>query len=94
MDHPKLPDGRLTLRHDRIEATSFLTVRQLLLETDFVAVLPSLIGHSVGITIAAGRALGPSARALIDNLEWTAAGGLDPHAGPREARSGALWPQP
>lgn len=34
----------LDLPRNRVEATSFLTVRQLLLENDFVAVLPSLIG--------------------------------------------------
>jgi DNA-binding transcriptional LysR family regulator len=34
----------LRLPENRIEASSFLTVRQLLLETDLIAVLPSLIG--------------------------------------------------
>jgi DNA-binding transcriptional LysR family regulator len=74
------------LPENRIEATSFLTVRQLLLETNLIAVLPGLvgrederlralplsldpIGHSVGITTAAGRALNPSAIALIENLK-------------------------
>ncbi|WP_369204878.1 LysR substrate-binding domain-containing protein [Streptomyces sp. PU-14G] len=33
----------LGLPHNRVETTSFLTVRQLLLETDVVAVLPGLI---------------------------------------------------
>ncbi|MDV6270199.1 LysR family transcriptional regulator [Rhodococcus sp. ACPA4] len=33
----------LPLPENRVEATSFLTVRQLLLETDMIAVLPSLI---------------------------------------------------
>lgn len=83
------------VRHDldlplnRVEATSFLTVRKLLVENDFVAALPSLIaaednrlrplpvaldtiGHSVGITTAATRALSPSAVALIDSLKLTA----------------------
>ncbi|WP_328393792.1 LysR substrate-binding domain-containing protein [Nocardia sp. NBC_00416] len=35
----------MPLPENRVEATSFLTVRQLLLETDLVAVLPSLIGR-------------------------------------------------
>lgn len=80
------------LPENRVEATSFLTVRQLLHETDTVAVLPSLIGrgdtqvhslpvtlstisHSVGLTVAAGRPLGPSALVLVENLR-TVAGGL------------------
>ncbi|MFB8003087.1 LysR substrate-binding domain-containing protein [Nocardia sp. NPDC056000] len=80
----------MPLPDNRIEATTFLTVRQLLLETDLVAVLPSLIGrddarlrplplslepvgHSVGITIAAGRTLSPSANALIADLQRIAA---------------------
>ncbi|CAM2993774.1 LysR substrate-binding domain-containing protein [Prescottella defluvii] len=75
----------LALPENRVEATSFLTVRQLLLETDMVAVLPSLIprddarlttlpitldpiGHSVGITLSAGRTLSPSTSALVDFL--------------------------
>lgn len=75
----------LALPANRVEATSFLTVRQLLLDTDTVAVLPSLIGdseerlaalpvaldpisHQVGITLAAGRALSPAAKALVKNL--------------------------
>ncbi|MFM1725397.1 MULTISPECIES: LysR substrate-binding domain-containing protein [Rhodococcus] len=80
----------LALPENRVEATSFLTVRQLLLETDMVAVLPSLIprddvrlttlpitldpiGHSVGITLSAGRTLSPSASALVDFLAEFAA---------------------
>lgn len=80
----------LSLPENRVEATSFLTVRQLLLETDMVAVLPSLIprddvrlttlpitldpiGHSVGITLSAGRTLSPSASALVDFLAEFAA---------------------
>lgn len=75
----------LSLPENRVEATSFLTVRQLLLETDMVAALPSLIarddsrlrtlpvrldpiGHSVGITLSAGRTLSPAASALVDFL--------------------------
>lgn len=81
----------MTLPMNRVETTSFLTVRQLLLETDVVAVLPGLIarddsrivrlgvpldpiGHSVGLTLSASRALGPSVQALIRSLEDTAAG--------------------
>lgn len=81
----------LDLPRNRVEATSFLTVRQLLLENDFVAVLPSLIGaedsrlrplpvqlesigHSVGITTSANRALSPSVMALIDSLKLIAKG--------------------
>jgi len=75
----------LALPENRVEATSFLTVRQLLLETDMVAALPSLIarddarlttlpvrldpiGHSVGVTLSAGRTLSPAASALVDFL--------------------------
>ncbi len=36
---------RLALPANRVETTSFLTVRQLLIDTDVVAVLPSLIGQ-------------------------------------------------
>ncbi|MFF2963083.1 LysR substrate-binding domain-containing protein [Streptomyces sp. NPDC057963] len=81
----------MPLPMNRVETTSFLTVRQLLLETDVVAALPSLItrddtrivrlavpldpiGHSVGLTLSAARALGPSAQALIRSLEDIAAG--------------------
>lgn len=80
----------LALPENRVEATSFLTVRQLLIESDMVAVLPSLIprddvrlttlpitldpiGHSVGITLSAGRTLSPSASALVDFLAEFAA---------------------
>lgn len=73
----------------RVEATSYLTVGELLRETDMLAVLPSLIGrgdvtvtplpvdlsainHSVGLTIAAGRSLSPSAEALITFLRRVA----------------------
>ncbi|MFJ9180134.1 LysR substrate-binding domain-containing protein [Streptomyces sp. NPDC102360] len=38
----------LTLPRNRVEATSYLTVRQLLLETDVVAVLPALIVRDDG----------------------------------------------
>ncbi|QDQ96061.1 LysR substrate-binding domain-containing protein [Tomitella fengzijianii] len=79
------------LPENRVEATSFLAVRQLLHDTDTVAVLPSLIGHSdarlsvlpvalstighsVGLTLVAGRPLGPSALVLVDNLRAVAAG--------------------
>jgi DNA-binding transcriptional LysR family regulator len=78
------------LPENRIEAPSYLIVRQLLLESDFIAVLPSLIeryepglralpilfepiGHSVGITTAAGRALSPWAKTLIHSLQAFAA---------------------
>ncbi|MFS0693164.1 LysR substrate-binding domain-containing protein [Streptomyces nitrosporeus] len=81
----------MQLPMNRVETTSFLTVRQLLLETDVIAALPGLItrddarivrlgvpldpiGHSVGLTLWAGRALGPSAEALIESMEATAAG--------------------
>ncbi|MER5987948.1 LysR substrate-binding domain-containing protein [Streptomyces sp. NPDC001787] len=36
--------AKLPLPENRVECTSFLTVRQLLIETDVVAVLPGLIG--------------------------------------------------
>lgn len=81
----------ITLPENRVECTSFLTVRQLLIETEVVAVLPALIGrddprlttlpisldpigHSVGITLPAGRPLGPSTQALLTALHSTAAG--------------------
>ncbi|OKJ32917.1 LysR substrate-binding domain-containing protein [Streptomyces sp. CB01580] len=80
----------MQLPMNRVETTSFLTVRQLLLETDVVAALPSLIvqddprlvrlalpldpiSHSVGLTLSAARALGPSAQAVIRSLEDIAA---------------------
>ncbi|WP_433677680.1 LysR substrate-binding domain-containing protein [Nocardia sp. CA-119907] len=80
----------IRLPADHVEATSFLTVRRLLLETDMIAALPSLIarddmrltplpvrldpiGHSVGITVSAGRTLSPSAEALVDKLRQSAA---------------------
>lgn len=79
----------MALPVNRVEATSFLTVRQLLLDTDMIAVLPGLIGrsdariaalpvalgpmgHSVGLTLAAGRTLSPSAMALVENLRFIA----------------------
>ncbi|MCV7064525.1 LysR family transcriptional regulator [Mycolicibacterium farcinogenes] len=77
------------LPRNRVEVTSFLTIRHLLMENDYVVALPSIvatedvrirplpvsldnIGHSVGITTAAMRALSPSAVALIDCLKTTA----------------------
>ena len=79
----------MALPENRIEAFSWLVVRHLLLESDFVAALPGLIElyepglcalpvsfesntHSVGITTAAGRALSPSANALIQRLQEAA----------------------
>jgi DNA-binding transcriptional LysR family regulator len=76
----------MPLPENRIEASSWLIVRQLLLESDFIAVLPGPIGcyepgiralpisfepigHGVGITTAAGRALSPWANALIQSLQ-------------------------
>jgi DNA-binding transcriptional LysR family regulator len=84
----------MPLPENRIEAPSYLIVRQLLLEGDFIAVLPGPIqryepglralpisfqplGHSVGITTAAGRALSPRANALIHSLQAIAAERLD-----------------
>ncbi|MDQ8701159.1 LysR substrate-binding domain-containing protein [Streptomyces sp. LHD-70] len=80
----------MALPENRVECTSFLTVRQLLAETDVVAVLPGLIsrgdprlvtlpvslepiGHSVGITLPAGRPLGPSTQKLLATLRSVAA---------------------
>jgi len=74
---------------DRIECTSFLTIRTLLLETDSVATLPYLVarsdegiaplntplepvGHTVGVTLPAGRAPTPAVRALLDHLDAAA----------------------
>ncbi|MDI3388092.1 LysR substrate-binding domain-containing protein [Streptomyces sp. B-S-A8] len=83
----------VALPENRVECTSFLTVRQLLVDTDAVAVLPGLIGrgdprlatlpvpldpigHSVGVTLPAGRPLGPSAQKLLTTLR-SVAGELD-----------------
>ncbi|NKV84962.1 LysR family transcriptional regulator, partial [Rhodococcus hoagii] len=79
----------LALPENRVEATSFLTVRQLLIETDMVAVLPSLIPRDdvrlttlpitldpIGhsVGITLGRThLSPSASALVDFLAEFAA---------------------
>ncbi|WP_336790821.1 MULTISPECIES: LysR substrate-binding domain-containing protein [Gordonia] len=77
------------LPEDRVEATSFLTVRELLRRTRTIAVLPSLIGradshlvrlpvdlpsvgHSVGLTVVAHRALSPAGRTLFDSLRHVA----------------------
>lgn len=74
---------------DRVEATNYLTVRELLRHTHMVAVLPGLIGradahlvavpvdlgqigHSVGLTVAAGRPLSPAATALVESMRWVA----------------------
>ncbi|MGB3699228.1 MAG: LysR substrate-binding domain-containing protein [Gordonia sp. (in: high G+C Gram-positive bacteria)] len=79
----------VALPENRVEATSFLTVRELLHKTDTLAVLPSLIGrddpgmralpvdltaigHSVGLTVAADRALSPSGEALAAHLRLIA----------------------
>jgi DNA-binding transcriptional LysR family regulator len=76
----------MPLPDNRIEASCWRIIRQLLLESDFIAALtgpidryePGLcalplswapMGHIVGITTAAGRALNPSADALIQHLE-------------------------
>jgi DNA-binding transcriptional LysR family regulator len=75
----------MALPENRVEAPSWLIVRQLLLESDFIAALPGMIalyepglralplsgpmGHSVGITMAAGRVLSPSANALVKRLK-------------------------
>ncbi|WP_306320189.1 MULTISPECIES: LysR substrate-binding domain-containing protein [unclassified Streptomyces] len=81
--------SELELPEERVECTSYLTVRQLLLETDMVAVLPGLIGrddprltalpvelgrigHRVGVTTAAQRPMGPSAKALMGALREAA----------------------
>ncbi|SDY17947.1 DNA-binding transcriptional regulator, LysR family [Saccharopolyspora shandongensis] len=78
------------LPENRVECTSFLTVRHLLLETDVIAALPTLIpredmrlttlpvtlehvGHSVGITLSAGRRLSPSGLALVTELRSVSA---------------------
>lgn len=80
----------IPLPSNRVEATSYLTVRQLLVETDMIAVLPGLIargdsrlsmlplsleaiGHSVGLTLSAGRRLSPSGEALVTSLHRIAA---------------------
>ncbi|WP_300683055.1 LysR substrate-binding domain-containing protein [Nocardioides sp.] len=71
-----------------VETTSYLTVRQLLIETDMIAAMPSLIGsddprleplplgvdvgHSVGVTLAAERRLSPATQAFVTALLETA----------------------
>jgi DNA-binding transcriptional LysR family regulator len=84
----------MPLPENRIEAPSWLIVRQLLLESDFIAGLPrpiesyepglralplsfEPIGHRVGITTAAGRALSPWANALLQILQAIATKRLD-----------------
>jgi DNA-binding transcriptional LysR family regulator len=85
----------MPLPQNRIEASSYLIVCQLLVESDFIAVLPSPVErygpglralpilfeplgrHSVGITTAAGRALSPCAKALIQRLQAIFAERLD-----------------
>lgn len=86
------------LPDNRVETTSFLTVRELLRRTETVAVLPALIGrgdallralpvelssvgHSVGLTLAAGRSFTPAGRALIDSLRFVAEHSLVDDAG-------------
>jgi DNA-binding transcriptional LysR family regulator len=76
----------MALPDNRVEAPCWLIVRQLLLESDFLAALPGPMelyepglralpvsfgpmGHGVGITTAAGRALSPWANALIQRLQ-------------------------
>jgi DNA-binding transcriptional LysR family regulator len=76
----------MALPDNRVEASFWLIVRQLVLGSDFVAALPGSIefcepglralpvsvgpmGRSVGITTATGRALSPSANALIRRLQ-------------------------
>ena len=75
----------MTMPQNRVEATSFLTVRQLLSDMDVVAILPGSIarddsrlttlpivlgniGHRVGMTLAADRALSPGGNALMGKL--------------------------
>lgn len=78
----------LPLPADRIECTSILTMRTLLLDTDVIAVLPLLVARdedrlailptaldterTVGVTIAEGGALTPTARLLLEHLEASA----------------------
>jgi DNA-binding transcriptional LysR family regulator len=76
----------MALPDNRVEAPSWLIVRQLVMESDFIAALPGPMelyepdlralpvsfgpmGHSVGITTAAGRVLSPWANALIQRLQ-------------------------
>jgi len=80
----------LPLPKNRVETPSTPIVRQLLIKTDSITVLPGPIeshelglralpvtcepiGHTVGITMAAGRALSDSANALIQTLQAVAA---------------------
>ncbi len=72
------------LPDNRVETTSYLTVRQLLLSADFLAALPQFaakeegmtllplhfdtIGDSVGVTTASDRTLGPAARAMLSSF--------------------------
>lgn len=75
----------LALPRNRVETTSFLTARQLLIDSNMIAALPSLIirdeprlvhlpvaldlvGHGVGLTIAANRVPNPSTQMLIQCL--------------------------
>jgi DNA-binding transcriptional LysR family regulator len=84
----------LALPENRVEVPSTPIVKQLLMETDFITMLPGPvkarepglrafplscepIGHTVGITTAAGRALSDSANALMKILGEIAAVGQD-----------------
>lgn len=75
----------LDLPTNRVECTSILTLRELLLRTDSVAALPRLIAtehglkplatklqsirRAVGVTAPANRPTSPAARALLDELD-------------------------
>lgn len=79
----------IPLPANRVETTSFLTVRELLLENDVIAALPSLIARDepelsrldvsleqIGHSVGLtlpARTLSPSAEALIDSLASVAA---------------------
>ena len=75
----------LDLPTNRVECTSILTLRELLLSTDSVAALPRLIAteqglkplatklqsirRAVGVTVSANRPTSPAAKALLDELD-------------------------
>lgn len=78
----------VNLPEDRVECTSILTLRQLLVTTDAIAALPAFIAatddqlesipitlptrRSVGVTRTADRPLSPAASALLDRLRAAA----------------------
>jgi DNA-binding transcriptional LysR family regulator len=87
LEHVFLSEG-VELPDNRVECTSILTLRQLLVSTDAIAALPAFIAatddqlepistslttrRSVGVTRPADRPVNPAAAVLLDRLRSTA----------------------